>query len=29
MNAVLFVDILDKTLVTFIERVYPEGHKFM
>ena len=29
MNAVLFVDILDKTLVPFIERVYPEGHKFM
>ena len=29
MNAVLFVDILDKTLVPFIEWVYPEGHKFM
>ena len=29
MDAVLFVDILDKTLVPFIERVYPEGHKFM
>ena len=29
MNAELFVDILDKTLLPFIERVYPEGHKFM
>jgi hypothetical protein len=29
MNAVLFVDILDKMLVPFIERVYPEGHTFM
>ena len=29
MNAVLFADTLDKTLVPFIERVYPEGHKFM
>ena len=29
MNAVLFVDILDKTLVPFIERMYPAGHNFM
>ena len=29
MNAELFIDILDKTLLPFIERVYPEGHKFM
>ena len=29
MNAELFIDILDKTLLPFIEWVYPEGHKFM
>ena len=29
MNAELFIDILDKTLLPFIDRVYPEGHKFM
>ena len=29
MNAELFVEILDKTLVPFVEKVYPEGHKFM
>ena len=31
MNAELFIDILDKTLLPFIERVldYPEGHQFM
>lgn len=29
MNAELFIDILDKTLLPFIEGVYPEGHKFM
>ena len=29
MNAELFIDILDKILVTFIKRVYPEGHEFM
>ena len=29
MNAELFIDILNKTLLPFIEQVYPEGHKFM
>ena len=29
MNAELFIDILDKTLLPFIDSVYPEGHKFM
>ena len=29
MSAELFIDILDKTLVPFIEQVYPDGHKFM
>ena len=29
MNAELFVKILDKILVPFVEKVYPEGHKFM
>ena len=29
MNAELFIDILDKTLLPFIEWVYLEGHKFM
>lgn len=29
LDAKLFVDILDKTLVPFIEKVYPEGHKVM
>ena len=29
MNADLFTDILYKTLLPFIEGVYPEGHKFM
>lgn len=29
MNAELFVEILDKTLLPFIDSVYPEGHQFM
>ena len=29
MNAELFIDILDKTLLPFIEQVYLERHKFM
>ena len=29
MNAELFIDILDKTLLPFIKQVYLEGHKFM
>ena len=29
LNAPLFVQILDKTLLTFVEEVFPEGHHFM
>ena len=29
MKKELFVSILDGTLLSFIENVYPEGHKFM
>ena len=29
MNAELFQEILEKTLVPFINKVYPDGHKFM
>ena len=29
MNALLYVDILEKTLLPFIHNVYPDNHKFM
>ena len=29
MNAELFQEVLEKTLVPFINKVYPDGHKFM
>ena len=29
MKAELFIDILDKTLLSFIYEVYPDGHKLM
>lgn len=29
MKAELFIDILDKTLLSFIDEVYPDGHKLM
>ena len=29
MNAPLFVQILDRTLLPFIEEVFPDGHRFM
>ena len=29
MDAVLFTDILDKTLVPFINKTFPDGHRFM
>ena len=29
LNAPLFVQILDKTLLPFIKEVFPEGHRFM
>ena len=29
MKSELFIEILDKTLVPFIDGVYPDGHKFM
>ena len=29
MKAELFIEILDKTLLPFIDGVYPDGHKFM
>ena len=29
LNAPLFIQILDKTLLPFVEEVFPEGHRFM
>lgn len=29
MNAILFIQILDRTLLPFIEEVFPDGHRFM
>ena len=29
MKAELFIDILDKMLLSFIDEVYPNGHKLM